>query len=133
MKTRTIVTTYIVYKMPGMLCTEEFVMVVGTRDPKRDATNAPAGAFAFFYFDIVNAMVEVDGEYINTKSDRRNVSKTIYLEATVLSYEEVEALPGNHEILLGNMRINGYSHVVRCNTGNFQPFNPELHAVLRNS
>jgi len=39
----------------------------------------------------------------------------------MLDAADVKALPGDHEILLSNMRGNRWDHVVRTRRGNFQP------------
>lgn len=126
-------TTYVAYQHPGSFFSEESVKPVGTRDPQQQANDALDNAFAFFYFDVVKSIVDIEGERIETSSGRRNISKTYYVNAELLDYDAVSALPGDYAILLSNMRGNGWSAIVRCRTGNFQPFEPAKHELVTTS
>jgi hypothetical protein len=123
-------TTYVAYQHPGTFFWEESKESVDMRNPQQQANNAPDSAFAFYYFDIVTMIVDVEGERIETSSDRRNISKTYYVDAELLDYDAVSALPGDNSILLSNMRCNEWDTIVRCRTGNFQTFVPARHELL---
>jgi hypothetical protein len=125
--------TYVTYYCPGLLFPEETVKPVDVRDPQQQANKAPANAFSFYYYDIVRAIVYVDGERVETSSEPRNISKVHYIDAKLLNYDEVSALPGDNATLLGNMRGNGWHNVVLCRTGNFQPFDPARHQLVTTS
>jgi hypothetical protein len=133
MTTEATKTTYVAYLHPGSFLLEESVKPVDARNPQQQANDAPESAFAFFYFDIVSATVSVQGEPIGTSSDRLNISKTYYIDAKLLTSDEVAALPGDHNILLSNMRCNGWDPIVLCRTGNFQPFAENDHELLTTS
>lgn len=122
MITEATTTTYVVYKHPGSLFCEESVKPVDVRNPQQQANDAPDGAFAFFYFDEVTIIVDVEGERIETSSGRRNITGIYYINAELMTSDDVAALPGDRSTLLRNMRCNGWDPIVRCRTGNFQPF-----------
>lgn len=52
-----------------------------------------------------------------------SVGHRIYIGES-LTTEDVERLPGDHSILLSNMRGNDWERVVRTRRGNFQPVEP---------
>lgn len=133
MTTEATTTTYVAYQRPGLFFAEEYVKLVDTRNLQQQVNDAPDSAFAFFYFDIVTTVVNVEGERIETSSGRRNISNTYYIDAELLTSEQVAALPGDHSILLSNMRSNGWDPIVRCRTGNFQPFDEDKHELLTTS
>jgi len=56
-----------------------------------------------------------DGEKFETLTDTVE-GKTMYLNGTKLSLEDVKAgaVPGNTDILIGNMERNGIDYVVHC-------------------
>lgn len=118
-------TTYVAYQHPGIFLSEESVVRVEVCDPQQQANDAPGSAFAFFYFDVVTTVVYVDGERIVTHSDRCNISSTYYIDAKLMTFSEVASLPGDTGILLSSMRSNKWDSVVRCRTGNVQPFEPD--------
>ena len=123
-------TTNIAYQYPGSFFSEESVNPVEARNPQQHANDAPDTAFAFFYFDVVTTIVDVEGERIETSSGRRNISTTYYIDGELLTSAQVAALPGDHSILLSNMRSNGWDPIMRCRTGNFQPFEAGKHELL---
>lgn len=133
MTTEATTTTYVAYQYPGSFFSEESVKPVVARNPQQQANDAPDSAFAFFYFDIVTTVVNVEGERIETSSGRRNIIKTYYIDAELLTSDQVAALPGDHSILLSKMRGNGWDPIVRCRTGNFQPFEEDKHELLTTS
>jgi hypothetical protein len=133
MTTDATTTTYIAYQHPGSFLAEESVMPVGTRNPQQQANDAPDSAFAFYYFDVVTTIVNAGGELINTSSGRRNISNTYYIDAKLLTSDQVTALPGDNSILLSNMRGNKWDLIVLCRTGNFQPFIEGKHELITTS
>jgi len=115
------ITTYVKYLSPGTIVAEETIREVTSRDPQLAARKAPAHAFGFTFFDRVIIRAECGEEMVTTRSAERNVSPVHYIDAEVLDAAAVEALPGDHKILLSNMRGNGWDRMVRCRTGWFQP------------
>ena len=114
-------TTYVTYLLPGIMITEESVHAVAHRDPRQAAADAPADAFAFTFHDQVTATATVDGQEVPLTSRALNKSKRFYIDAEKLTYADVEALDGDHHILLANMRGNRWETMLRCRTGNYQP------------
>ncbi len=112
-----VTTTYLEYLFPGILMPEISTGPVSSRDPQRAAREAPPHAFAFRFYDVITTTVWDTPLW----TGEINASGRYYIDAEKLTIADVEALPGNHRILLGNMRINGWDPVLRCRTGNFQP------------
>ena len=98
--TDTTVTTQVEHLNPGSLYPESEYVSVDTRDPARDAANAPANAFAFRYFDIATTTVNVGSSEVATRSGELNPSQRFYIDAQELTCADVEALPGDNRILL---------------------------------
>jgi hypothetical protein len=118
------VTTYVEYLYPGTFFSEESAHPVAERNPQRIAREAPPGVFAFRLYDIATTTVHVGGQQVVTRSGALNATGRFYIDAEKLTYADVEALPGDHRILLANMRGNGWDPILRCRTGNFQPLEP---------
>jgi len=114
----TTTTTYVTYDLPGLVAPEQYACTVEDRDPYRAADDAPRGAYAFTFHDIVNT--EVDGETL--RSQPRNRSGRYFIGGTIRTVDEVAAMPGDHKILVENMRSNGWDWVIFCPPGNVQPF-----------
>jgi hypothetical protein len=111
--------TYVEYLSPGSFVAEGTVRESIDRDAKRAACEAPDHAYGFRFYERV---IITAGDVV-TRSDKRNVSGVHYVDGQLFDADAVEALPGDHEILLSNMRSNGWPQVVRCRTGGwFQPF-----------
>lgn len=108
--------TYVEFSYPGFFFSEYGVKEVLSRDVTE--LEIPESAFAFRFFDIVEG--EVDGTPV--KSGRLNVSALHYYGGRFMSLEEVAAEVPDSDILQDNMRINDWAQVIRCRTGNFQPF-----------
>ena len=117
----TTTTTYVRYLLPGVFMPEEAVREVGDRDPQRAAREAPENAFAFTFYDVVITTAEIGGKTLTLRSDPLNATGRYYIDPEVLNAADVEALPGDHRILLTNMRGNHWTTILRCRTGNFQP------------
>lgn len=121
--TNSILTTVVTYDLPGFFVPEQFSRVVDMRDPRQAAKSAPQNAYAFTFHAIVEATVLVEGQETTVRSKPINVSGRYFIDGERLNVHQVARLPGDYEVLLDNMRGNGWAHVVRCRTGNFQPFN----------
>ena len=117
-----VIVTYVKYMSPETIVTNETVREVLSRDPQRAAREAPESAFGFVFFERVAVTAEIGGEKITTASGERNVSATHYIGGEIMTAGQVEALPGDHKILLFNMRGNHWDRVIRARHGWFQPF-----------
>jgi hypothetical protein len=115
------VTTYVEYLYPGSFYPEDMREQVTERDPAAIAVAAPSGVFAFRFYDVVSATATLGDLTVSLRSAAVNESGRFYIDAEKLTAADVEALPGDHAILLSNMRGNGWEPVLRCRTGNFQP------------
>lgn len=120
-----VTTTYVAYLLPGSFFSEESVHEVASRNPDEDIKNAHEYAFALFYFDIVKTIVKVGEERVETSSGRRNISHRHYIGGEILDIEAVEALGSEYDTVVRNMKGNDWDKVIRCRTGNFQPFEDE--------
>lgn len=105
--------TYVEFLLPGSFFPEAITREVADRSPPQDI---PRNTFGYSFFS--RTVMQQDGETLIGPVRER--SPTTYF-GEVMAVEQVEALPGDHEILLSNMRINGWSRVVRTTLGNFRP------------
>ncbi len=119
-----LIITYVEYLHPGIFLPETSVHPVTRRDPEHAAREAPRTAYAFRFFDRASVTVTIDGADSVLTGEPVRYSGHYYINATTLTAEDVAALPGDHAILLANMRGNDWLLVVRCRTGNFQPLLP---------
>jgi hypothetical protein len=127
MSTETVkTTTYVTYDLPGFFMPEQYTRIVEQRDSQAAANAAPDGAYAFTFHDIVGATV--NGTTLTSQPVHR--SGRYFIGGTVRNATEVEAMPGDHSILLSNMRNNGWNRVIFCLTGNVQPFTDGDNLVL---
>lgn len=110
---------YVAYLYPGIMVTEESTKEVAVRSTQTQITEAPEGAFGFFYFDVIATDVSVDGELYETRSSRNHISPTYFIDAELLDMEAVKALEGDHDRLLRNMENSDIGSVIRTRRGNF--------------
>ncbi len=131
MITEVTTTTYVAYQLssdPNFIT--ESIEQVEARDPQRQANEAFDSAFAFYYFDIVKAIIVIDGERITTTSSGRNMSSTYFIDAKPLTIDDLLALQGKDSVLLNNMRAYGWDVVARCRTGIYQPFDTDVSELI---
>lgn len=107
---------YVTFLCPGAFFPEESTREITVRDPNR--IDVPENCFAFEFYDV--SRVEENGEILTGMP--RNKTGRYYVDARILTQEDVEREFPDKTILLSNMRGNGWKHVVLCKTGNFQPF-----------
>jgi hypothetical protein len=117
-------TTYVTYLYPGTFFAEESKRAVDRRDPQRTARGADPSVFAFTFHDEVTTTAVVDGQEVTLSSKAINKSGRYYIDAQPFTAAQVAALPGDHEIVLSNMRANGWDPILKCRTGNWQPLEP---------
>lgn len=108
------------YLYPGSFVSEASSVVCGHNNA--DQIECPDCAFAFRFFDRVTQTATLEDGRTHDHVERENVGGWYYPGGEVLTVEDVEALDGDHRILLSNMRCNGWDKVVRSRLGNFQPF-----------
>lgn len=111
------------YLMPGLLVSESITLDLSERSVKEAVDLAPKNAFCFTFFDVPDAPDL--GEEFTVTPKPQNRSGRYYLGGEVLTLKDVREHYGAYSILLSNMRGNEWDAVIKCRTGNFQPFTSE--------
>lgn len=115
---------YVEFQFPGSFFAESSIK------PYKKGMKVPQGAFGYLLFS--QAEAKGHGETL--------VGKPVYEKAryfakgseVITAKEAPRKLKGEkYEILLSNIKNNGYAAVVRTNRGNFQPFSPKVDKVLK--
>lgn len=104
---------YVTFLIPGSFFPNEQTEEIFSRNQVLDI---PDNCFAYQFFD--REEVEQDGELL--VGNKKNVSGRFYLGKTMTA-QEIEAEGGHNQILLANMKINGWDKVVKTRMGNYQP------------
>lgn len=118
------------YLIPGIMFSEEVTRELPERSPEAAVAAAPDEAFGFTLFDVADETPDLGPEY-RVVALPQNESDRYYIDGVLLDRGEVEAMGDDFLILASNMRINRWDTVVRCRTGNYQPFTPgEDHLVF---
>ena len=96
---------YVRYWFPGSFVSDDSTRPIDAPIPK--------GAYASQKFSRYETLDPRGGKMVSQDYDlgRKRIVGTRY------TTEEIERLPGDHAILLGNMRRNGWSPVVKCAQG----------------
>lgn len=110
------------YLMPGSFMSEPMVKPISAYSVKEAVDAAPDDAFCFTIYEVEETPDLGPDFLVLPKPKNRSVKH--YIGGTVLSVDAVEAMEGDYAILVANMRGNGWDFVVRCRTGNFQPYAP---------
>lgn len=105
---------YVKFYYPGFFFAEDSVEAIDHRDP--DKVEVPKSAYGFFFFD--RKEIDDDGDVL--QSDSLNESGTYFI-GEVKSLDEIPETPEN-EILRRNMKVNGWTNVVKLECGWYQPF-----------
>lgn len=112
------------YLFPGSLFSEETVRVLPERSVEAAVEAAPKGCFCFTLYDTETAPDL--GPDFKVLPVRKNVSGRYYLGGELYDVAAIESLASAEaldlSILASNMRANGWERVIRCVTGNWQPF-----------
>jgi hypothetical protein len=119
--------TYVELLYPGTFFSEKEVVKVSEREPEKIAKKYPK-AFAFKFYDLTSVEVVVDGEKRVVSGKRKNESPTYYPDGDLFNAKQLSQLPGM-DILVSNMKGNGWKRVVRTRCGNFQPFETECELL----
>ncbi len=114
---------FVEYFYPGILVNESSSQEVEARDAQKCAREIPKGAFMFRFYDVFYMEDAETEEVLNRK--RLNESKAYYVDGVALDKEGVKKEIPNNEILLSNMRANGWDKVIKTRTGNIQPLNDD--------
>jgi hypothetical protein len=110
---------YVTWDYPGLVFPEEKSESIATRDV--EALTIPDGVYAFRFWDREERLV--NGEVLKGAAKNRSGR---YVLGVVYSLDEIkDNIPqlgeSDHRVLLTNMEVNKYAHVVRCPAGNWQP------------
>jgi hypothetical protein len=135
-----VVTTRVEFLLGGRFFPDPYGWEVETRDvdallsdPRMQDSLVANRAYAFSFYDVVTVTVEgvpgVEGPVI-TSGSRVNESKLHYLGGQVMDKDEVAANVPDSDTLISNMECNGWPSVIKCRTGNFQPFDPAEHVLV---
>ena len=100
------------------------------RDPQTVANSAPGKARGFTLYDIVKAVVIVDEETVTLTSSPRNWSKTYYIDATLLSKDEVTEQYGKNSVIDDMVRRSHNDGAIFCRHGNFYPYQADMHEFV---
>jgi|SRR5271157_4054613 len=115
--------TYVEVLYHSILFSENQVEEVSYRDPNAIATKYK-NAFGFRFFDQERTNVKIGGKDQTVYGERKHESQWYYPGGQVFTVEDVEKLKPkkDFEILISNMRGNGYKKVVKTRHGGFVPF-----------
>jgi hypothetical protein len=105
--------TYVEFLLPGSFFPETMTREVADRS---DPSDIPQNTYGYQLYS--RTEVAADGEVLH--GPERDRSGTTYFGVRMTA-EDIGRLPGDHKILLSNMRINDWPEVVRTVMGNFRP------------
>lgn len=117
--------TFVKFWFQGAFFDEDSNKQVNARDI--GALDIPARAYALEFYDI---RVTTDNGVV-LKSAPLNKSPRFFVGGRVMTYDEVVAEEPDSPILIDNMRINRWAHVIKTRVGHFQPFS-ETDVLLSN-
>lgn len=117
------------YLLPGFMWPEETIRELPERSVKAAVKKAPERAFCFTLYDIEEA--PYFGPDYKIVPVPKNKSGRYYLGGEIFTIDQVRVLYGDDSILLSNMQNNDWDRIIRCNTGNWQPFT-ESDTLIKN-
>lgn len=111
---------YVEFLHPGSFYPEESRIEIASQGAQFDI---PESAYAYTIYSVETRTTTVESEVFEKKI-RTTIPGRVYIGGEVLTLDD---LPDTSEfsILRGNMRSNNYERVIRCRTGNYQPFTAE--------
>lgn len=112
--------TYVRFLYPGIMLSEDSVHKVENRDVSK--IRVPEDAFAFQFFDVLSTTVTVNSKNIALTSEEIDVSPRHYYGGKVYTIAELKRELPNEHTLINNVQNNHYKKVIKCRTGNWQPF-----------
>lgn len=113
---------------PGSFLPETDEVIVKLRDPEKIADKYKR-CFQFQFYDQMVKEVKVDGQVSIVRGPKRNESPKYFPGGVIMGVSDIKTLPGDYKILISNMESNGWKKVVRCRTGNFQPFEKNCEII----
>lgn len=96
---------------------------IAERTIKAALAKLPKWAYSFRFYDLHTLSGKLENGEVIEKSTRENISGWHYPEGEVFDAKGIEALRGDYEILLSNMRCNKWPLLVRTRLNTWQPFN----------
>lgn len=111
---------YVEFLCPGALMSETSCEEVSRRDAA--AVEVPENAFAFRFFDRMEAAVDADGKERMMRSERFNYSPTYYPGGKAYTLAKLELHFPEETTLLSNARSNKWLGAIRTRIGNWQPW-----------
>lgn len=111
--------TYVEFLSPGLFHSETSRKEVKTRDIKIEV---PEDAIFFIFFDILSAVIEVDGEKVQFTSEPVNISPKHYYGGKIYAVDEIKRDFPNEQGLIRKIENEGRNKIIRCQTGDWQPF-----------
>lgn len=123
--TSTEIVHHVEYMLPGSFFPESVHRVVERRDLTAAKAAAPESAYRFTFYD-TPPKVDLPGYRVTAEPVNR--SGRFYIGGETFGVDELEAWAAANDrdmgILVSNMRANSWLRVIRCRTGNWQPFEP---------
>ncbi len=108
------------YVYPGIIVSESSSKQMSQRDPREAVIMAPESSYAFRFYEVTKAL-DLGADFKVTPV-ARNHSAWHYIDGQIFTVADVEARQDpSDEILISNMKCNGYDRVVKCRTGNWVP------------
>jgi hypothetical protein len=111
------------YSIAAGFFPETYTADISERSAAAAFTVLPPEAYSFYFYKVDTDLPEV-GEHFRVESVPFDKSPTHYVDGVVYTKADVEKMGDEMRILLSNMEGNGWSHVIKCNTGGWQPFDP---------
>ena len=112
---------FVTFRYPGSFMSESSRQCVKSRDPK--TFDIPPRAYSFFVSTIEIFKVESpSGERILMEGKPTDVSGENFINAEVLTYDEIVSSMTAKSILAGNMKSNGWMTVAKTRFGQYFPF-----------
>ncbi len=99
-----------------------------TRDSQRidsrdlSKITVPVGAFGFTFYDILQATVKHEGDTAFLISGKTNESPMHYYGGKVYTIDEFKELFPEEETIIRNAIDNEWKGIIKCRTGNSEPF-----------
>lgn len=110
-----------VYLTPGSLFPEDQTVTLSAYAIAEAVEKAPRYAYQFTLHDVEVRTGIIEDEVIENRKIV-NRSGKFFLGGEIFTLSDVKGWGREFSILAGNMECNGWPKVIKCRTGNFQPF-----------
>lgn len=123
------------FQLPGFMFTENVTREIPTRDDADVLAVAPDHAFAFRVCDVPAVVPNMDGFTVTpipyNWGPRTFIGGDVFDVDMIESDDRLRADLGlsDDRTLIANARSNGWPRVIRCRTGNWQPFEDDDRVV----